>query len=210
MNIHIIVLDNHDFLVLFFVISMIIYFIKYFLFGKKQKRKYWIYPVFVFYLLALVDYAMLPIFIYGKKELVEIYGSSSGQSVSVYLQLIPFKTLFGYLGEWNFYQIIGNIIILMPVPFFIYLFRENSSMKKMAFCSIMAAFGIEFIQLCIDLFTGYANRICDIDDFILNSVGAVLAAGIICILRKKICFQKLYYIFVYRKKDMDSFGAVRG
>ena len=52
--------------------------------------------------------------------------------------------------------------------------------------------------------------ICDIDDFILNSVGAVLAAGIICILRKKICFQKLYYIFVYRKKDMDSFGAVRG
>ena len=60
------------------------------------------------------------------------------------------------------------------------------------------------------LFTGYANRICDIDDFILNSVGAVLAAGIICILRKKICFQKLYYIFVYRKKDMDSFGAVRG
>ena len=154
MNIHIIALDNHDFLVLFFVISMIIYFIKYFLFGKKQKRKYWIYPVFVFYLLALVDYAMLPIFIYGKKELVEIYGSSSGQSVSVYLQLIPFKTLFGYLGEWNFYQIIGNIIMLMPVPFFIYLFRENSSMKKMAFCSIMAAFGIEFIQLCIDLFTG--------------------------------------------------------
>ena len=74
MNIHIIALDNHDFLVLFFVISMIIYFIKYFLFGKKQKRKYWIYPVFVFYLLALVDYAMLPIFIYGKKELVEIYG----------------------------------------------------------------------------------------------------------------------------------------
>lgn len=205
MNIHIIALDNHDFLVLFFVISMIIYFIKYFLFGKKQKRKYWIYPVFVFYLLALVDYAMLPIFIYGKKELVEIYGSSSGQSVSVYLQLIPFKTLFGYLGEWNFYQIIGNIIMLMPVPFFIYLFRENSSMKKMAFCSIMAAFGIEFIQLCIDLFTGYANRICDIDDFILNSVGAVLAAGIICILRKKNLLSKIVLHFCIPKERYGQF-----
>ncbi len=101
MDVTIIALDNHDFLLLFFIVSMMIYIVKYFIFGERQRRRYWIYPVFVFYLLALIDYTMLPIFIYGKKELIEFYGSSARQSWKIYSQLIPFRSICKYLTEGN-------------------------------------------------------------------------------------------------------------
>lgn len=209
MDVTIIALDNHDFLLLFFITSMMIYIVKYFIFEKRQRRRYWIYPVFVFYLLALIDYTMLPIFIYGKKELTEFYGSVARQSWKNYSQLIPFSSICEYLTEGNIYQIAGNIIMLMPMSCFLYLLIDGISVKKIILYGSMISLGIELIQFCIDLLTGYANRVCDIDDFILNSVGVIIAAGIIGVFRKVEKFHKIYYNLVYKKSNNKEIATER-
>ena len=133
----------------------------------------------MFYLLALIDYTMLPIFIYGKKELIEFYGSSARQSWKIYSQLIPFRSICKYLTEGNIYQMAGNIIMLMPMPCFLYLLIDRISMKKIALYGSMISLGIELAQFCI------------------------------CVLRKVEKFHKLYYSLVYKKGNNKEIATER-
>lgn len=202
MNSRIIALNNHDFLLIFFVISLLVYIVKYYIFKKYQTKRYWIYPVFIFYLLAVIDYTLMPIFIYSHEELVSFYGGSARQSWKAYCQFIPFYTIQEYLVQGNLYQIVGNIILLMPMPFFIYMLAKKISIRGLIISGCEVSLGIELTQACIDFLTGCANRICDVDDLILNSVGVVISVGMICVIRKITICRRLYYILVYRKNKI--------
>ncbi len=90
------------------------------------------------------------------------------------LNLIPFRFLFdihGYtLLTWC-KNVIGNIILFVPVGFFLLcLFPKVRvwSFKKYTFIMAAIIIGIELFQLF--LMCGH----CDIDDFLLNLLGACL------------------------------------
>lgn len=96
---------------------------------------------------------------------------------------IPFKSIFCSVLDvfrngsiHNFiYQVIGNIILFIPLGFFIKFFMQD---KKVFLRSLIS---IIFISCSIESFQGLANyglginyRSVDIDDIILNVTGGLL------------------------------------
>ena len=92
--------------------------------------------------------------------------SSPGYGLANY---VPFSEIFRYeIGSTLFLKnIMGNILLFIPLGFFISYFLK---IKKATFALMIAgtfSFLIEFIQSKID-------RVYDIDDIILNMLGAFL------------------------------------
>ena len=105
------------------------------------------------------------------KELLKEYLNTS-------FNIIPFKTINmyfarffeGYFGAKIFmYNIIGNIVALMPFAFFLPLIFKRQNKFKIFFITMIIVValieGIQFLTL---------SGSCDIDDFILNVGGACL------------------------------------
>lgn len=96
------------------------------------------------------------------------------QEISWNLNLVPFRFLFdiqGYTPITWCKNVIGNIILFIPVGFFLLCLFPNVSVwrfKKYTFMMAAIIIGIELFQLF--LMCGH----CDIDDFMLNLLGACL------------------------------------
>lgn len=76
-------------------------------------------------------------------------------------------------NKYAYYNVIGNILLFMPLGFLIpMLFKTYDNFKKVMICGIVTSFAIEFIQY----FT--AMNLSDVDDIIFNTIGALL--GLIC------------------------------
>lgn len=107
------------------------------------------------------------------------------------INLIPFKTIIGYvLSISNFklflYNIVGNLVALMPLSIIILLKDEkNKSIKKFLFLSI-SSFMIEFFHLL------FSAGSFDIDDYILNVLGPIL---FILLINKLNVTQKIINVF---------------
>ena len=86
-------------------------------------------------------------------------------------------------------QLIGNIILLMPMPVLIGYLSKKVNYKVLFFKSILFSFGIEIIQLIIDKLLSYPSRIFDVDDIILNGIGILIGMIIFKILKEQ---QKIY------------------
>ncbi len=78
----------------------------------------------------------------------------------------------------------GNLILLMPLGVLVPLMRPGIHLARMAFLSVVAAFSIEGLQLVFNILEGAVSRTVEIDDFILNALGCLLAYMIFAILRK--------------------------
>lgn len=98
---------------------------------------------------------------------------------SRYMNIIPLKETVkmfkdNYMGLGNsLYNVLGNILLFMPLGFFIpMLFKKCNNSKKILLYGFTASFTIEGIQY----FT--AMNIADVDDIIFNTLGALL--GLIC------------------------------
>lgn len=165
-----IALDTKQTLILFFLYCMLLYVIRLRFFTCKTK--FWISAVFVFYLMAVMDYTIYPIFVPQGGYKGMDYGIHS------YVQLIPGKTILEYLHSGNLYQIVGNIILFIPFVLFMYIFLQKRKPIPIILLGFLASILIELAQLIIDLVTKYPNRVFDVDDFILNIVGVVLATVI--------------------------------
>jgi glycopeptide antibiotics resistance protein len=87
--------------------------------------------------------------------------------------LVPFKTILPYLsggqgliiGGLN---IVGNIVLLVPIGFFIALIFRNITWKKMLALAVAAGLLIEGMQVVLRV------GIFDIDDVILNGLGVMV------------------------------------
>jgi len=105
------------------------------------------------------------------QERLDIYIDNS-------LNLIPFKTIIEYAQKiftslldtsTIFLNLFGNVACLMPLALFIpMLFKKIDTTKKFLISILCVTFGIEIIQFIT--FTGS----CDIDDIILNTLGAFI------------------------------------
>ena len=112
-------------------------------------------------------------------------------SILDFCQLIPFKDIIDIVknsGIINI-QLIGNIILLMPMPVLIGYLSKKVNYKVLFFKSILFSFGIEIIQLIIDKLLSYPSRIFDVDDIILNGIGILIGMIIFKILKEQ---QKIY------------------
>ncbi|MCI8575738.1 MAG: VanZ family protein [Bacilli bacterium] len=82
--------------------------------------------------------------------------------------LIPFTEMFRYkVGSSLFYSnVVGNILIFLPFGYFVSGYVKATKISHILFISAISSLTVELVQLQI-------GRSCDIDDIILNVVGAV-------------------------------------
>ncbi len=82
---------------------------------------------------------------------------------------IPFKEIFRYdIGSYLFYKnIIGNVLLFLPIGFFATMYTKIDKSWKIIILSSIWSLFIEATQSMI-------GRIFDIDDIILNIIGATL------------------------------------
>ena len=95
--------------------------------------------------------------------------------------LVPFKTILPYLlGEMGLLigaiNLLGNIVLLMPVGFLAPFVFRNMTWKKTLVVAVAAGFFIEGMQVVLHL------GIFDIDDVILNAIGVLLGYWVFAIL----------------------------
>lgn len=92
---------------------------------------------------------------------------------------IPFREIFRYeFGSRLFFKnVIGNMIMFSPYGFFIGYFIRTNKISVVAFLSILLSLSIETTQLII-------GRVFDVDDIMLNLVGAVIGFLIYKVLDK--------------------------
>ena len=87
--------------------------------------------------------------------------------------LVPFKTILPYLlGEKGLLigaiNLLGNIVLLVPIGFLVPFVFRNMTWKKTLVLAVAAGFFIEGMQVVLHL------GIFDIDDVILNAIGVVI------------------------------------
>lgn len=121
------------------------------------------------------------------------------------VNLIPFKTIIGYtkdiftslLDTSNiFANLLGNLVCMMPFALFIpMLFKKINNTKKFLITILCITLGIELIQFIT--FSGS----CDIDDIILNTLGAFIMYKI---LNKKDIKYLIKNIFLLEKNKIEK------
>lgn len=96
---------------------------------------------------------------------------------------VPFRTIFTIVRksmEYNLYgnivyQIIGNIILFLPLGFCLYFFiDERKRILRSVVCIIFTSFSVEALQGLFGIMMSINYRAVDIDDFILNVFGGGL------------------------------------
>ena len=86
-----------------------------------------------------------------------------------YSNLVPFKEIFRYnFGSKLFIKnIVGNVLLYMPFGLFVSAYLDNKKIFPIFILALISSVSIEFVQLAI-------GRVFDVDDIILNIIGALL------------------------------------
>lgn len=166
--------------------------------NKPMKINLWIF--FILYVLLFITLTLFSGF-YGRngftlvkwnKELFNNYIHNS-------LNLIPFKTIMEYIMPPNILlsrivivNVLGNIFACMPFGFFLpLLFKKQNDFIVFTITMIVIVLIIELLQFAT------LSGSCDIDDFILNVLGAVIMYLILRVKKIKNVVQNIFLI-----KDM--------
>ena len=98
------------------------------------------------------------------------------------INLIPFRSMSPYLRNitepYAFKNIIANILVFIPLGFFVSNKNSKNVFKTLVFC-LFVILSIECIQLLFKI--GFF----DVDDIILNFIGSLIGIGINKILIKE-------------------------
>ncbi|MEL7657517.1 MAG: VanZ family protein, partial [Bacillota bacterium] len=128
--------------------------------------------------------------------------ASYGQSGTPSVNIIPFTEMFrgfhpnhfsfGYMIRHLESNLIGNILLLLPLGFFLpTLWSRFRSFKRTVLIGILGSLLIETAQYILAYLGLSSGRASDIDDVILNSIGVILGymvfQAISCGIR---CFRK--------------------
>jgi len=172
----------------FLIIYCIILCIYYFFFFKKRGKKtnrLLIVAFFIFYILCVIKLAFLPI---------RIFSQDLGLTIDHYYQLVPFETISQVINHnvWTI-QLLGNIALLFPLPIFIGLLQIGGEFKlsKVIFIGFCTSFSLEVIQLSINFLTKVPNKVADIDDLILNTLGVTIGSLIFLAIKRTKLLAKL-------------------
>ncbi len=168
----------------FLSLLFLLIFIYYIIFFKKSTNKninnFLFTSSFIFYILCVIKLTILPM------RITPLEGFNF--DLSYCYQIIPLKTISQVIkyNTWKM-QLIGNILLLLPLPIFIkILSRKDFTIFKLFSICLLVSISIEATQFIIDLITKFPNKIADIDDIILNSIGSLIGVLLADIYNKKI------------------------
>lgn len=141
----------------------------YFLFKKINFFQAIVSSGFAIYLIMLISVTCFPI----------AFRMTDNSFISPEFNYIPFNSIREILQApslgFKLLQIGGNIILLMPLIFFILILFNNINTKKVFLIGLFTSLLIESIQFFIDGFLSeFSSRCVDIDDVILNCLGIAI------------------------------------
>lgn len=146
--------------------------------------------IFIMYIAAL-----LKIILFKNISLIQMFGKyKKMRSVN----LIPFKSIFESLAVskrmgifWSIANVFGNLIVFIPFGYLVPIMWK----KAMKFKNIlMLSAGLSLFFETFQYITGTGSS--DIDDIMLNTMGAIIGYILLFYLKKFIKKDKLQYIFV--------------
>lgn len=148
---------------------------------KVNKKKIVLTSIFICYLTAVVMITIFPIPLQGETE---YFGDNT------WYNYIPFNSikevLANGLTKTAFLQIVGNILLSVPFGAYVIAVMKNKRWWKLLIFALGFTVLIESTQLVIDLYLNNMYRNVDIDDVILNALGAYIGYGIYKLIPKKI------------------------
>lgn len=165
-------------LVIFTVCLLVVLFL---LYSRKKEHHYKFVFVALFgvYTACFIRFALAPSIITGG-----FYEDVSMTMAEICnFQVIPFYSINSLGGTVN---VLGNIALLFPAMFFLGFMRKDAGISRLVFLSFLIPLGTELVQLAINLISRYPNHVIDIDDLILNCLGALFATLCFYILRAKL------------------------
>ena len=172
-------MDEIDRIILLFLLALFCYLGSILLskFLKNNKpMKIYLYAIFIIYIITLIQLTLFDSD-YGRGGL-NIFDWSK-ENLEVYLEnnnLIPFKTISLYISRQDRVAIInllGNLIAFAPMGIFLpLLFKKQNKLKNFILTNIAIILAIESLQ-----FLSLSGHF-DIDDLILNLLGALIIYGL--------------------------------
>lgn len=160
--------------ILTYTVSVLLYILLliYIIAKKNEFKKIFYITLLYFYGVVVFHVTLLPI-------PLDSIGIESLQMMSennVYIQLIPFLDIFTY-GLYSFIkQIVGNIVMFIPLGVLLPLIYDRcKSFKYIIKYSFITSLLIESLQLIICFILIKAPfRIFDINDLLLNTLGGII------------------------------------
>lgn len=130
--------------------------------------------IFFVYLLAVIKITLFPI------PLVRIGFTPANN-------LIPFHTIFRVVEmkslSYDAYNLGGNILLFVPLGFLLpVLFNRQDRFLKVLVLGLGTSFIIESSKFLISFVLGYSYRDFDVDDLILNTLGALIGYALLRLL----------------------------
>ena len=172
-------MDEIDRIILLFLLALFCYLGSILLskFLKNNKpMKIYLYAIFIIYIITLIQLTLFDSD-YGRGGL-NIFDWSK-ENLEVYLEnnnLIPFKTISLYISRQDRVAIInllGNLIAFAPMGIFLpLLFKKQTKLQNFILTNIAIILAIESLQ-----FLSLSGHF-DIDDLILNLLGALIIYGL--------------------------------
>lgn len=135
---------------------------------RQKKRKVLLWRcLFALYLLLVIKVTVFP-FTFDHFAWME-------DTSYIAVQMKPFASIIPLAKRGNYIQIVGNIILLLPLPLLLQGIKEQTFSRLKCFATVcIASISIEVLQLGINLVTRVRNHVFDVDDLILNISGGVL------------------------------------
>ncbi|MEH7514099.1 VanZ family protein [Gottfriedia acidiceleris] len=160
-------LDPVEFLFVF-LLGLIAYYTKLKWISKTfTRQRFFHFTIWFFYFLSLVKVVFFPI--------TYFYIKNPELTSKLFYQFSPFKTILNSIEHDLWIQVIGNILLLLPIPvLYVVLKRKILRFHNFFLFGLFLSLSIEIIQLGINYITGYPNKVMDIDDVILNVSGILL------------------------------------
>lgn len=135
---------------------------------REQIETVFLYGVFICYILFLIKLLFL-----SRVSLSELFDSERTLVRSI--NIIPFHSIMEYMSgrtaslkEFAFSNVVGNILILVPLGIYLPLLKKDKGLKTNLLIIFTVSLFIEVIQ-CI-----FGIGVLDIDDIILNCLGGLI------------------------------------
>lgn len=95
--------------------------------------------------------------------------TNTEMNVSSGINIVPFTEILRYeVGSTQFYlNVIGNILVFLPFGYFVSSYIKATRVSHILLVTLITSFTIEFVQ-------HYIGRSFDIDDILLNVIGAII------------------------------------
>ena len=147
---------------------------------KKNIFYHILFFIFYIYIYKLFELLFLPI----PTSAWGIQSFRDGRSPNIaYFNIIPFHSIGIYFLQlikgpaynWAIRQLMGNILALVPLGFFLpLLYTASTKLKKFVIFAIGIPFLFESIQLTVSISIHALYRFADIDDVITNAIGMII------------------------------------